>query len=165
MDGPPEQAVHGHEPAYSPSDRIARLLGNQGVIVQEGHMGRVLQFRLAASQPDSAKRRAKRSLKSRQCNDTVRAPQDEWPISPPGGKAQRTIERNLERGRRDRCRSFDRRLHNVLPQACIVSEMMQRDVEASRLERFALQSMLGAQMLRKLRDARSRRRVGEDRKK
>src|ERR1700678_912683 len=165
MYGPPEQAVHEHELAYSPSDRIARPLGNKGVIVQEGHMGRVLQFRLAASQPDSAKRRAKSSLKSRQCNDTVRATQDEWPISPSGGKAQRMVERNLERCRHDRCRSFDRRLHNVLPQAWIVSEMMQRDVEASRLERFALQSMLGAQTLRKLRDARSSRRIGENRKK
>src|ERR1700678_2174849 len=50
-------------------------------------------------------------------DDTVGATHDEWPIPPSGGKAQRTVERNLERRRHDRCRSFDRRLHNVLPQA------------------------------------------------
>ena len=65
MYGPPEQAMHEYELAYSPSDRIARPLGNESVIVQEGHMRRVLQFRPAASQPDSVKRRAKSSLKSR----------------------------------------------------------------------------------------------------
>ena len=160
-----EQAMHQDELGYRPSHGLDGPLRNQGIIVQERHMRRVRRLCPADREPGLAERDAQSTLQGRHRADAFTSTQHERPISRPGGEAQRPIERYLEWRHCDGRCGFDRRGYDFLRQTWIVAEVIQSDVEALRLERFAFQTMLAAQMLRQSRDARRGGRIRENREK
>jgi len=124
MHGPPEQAMHKDELAYYPSHCLDRSFQNKGIVIQKGHVRRVLRLRPTAREPSLIERCAKNTVKSLQRDEAVASTQDERPVPLSAVETDCTVKGNLELRHRDYCRGSDCVGHDSLRQTRIVAKMM-----------------------------------------
>ena len=153
-----DQAVHEHELVRGPGNRLDSLLGDAALVVQQGHVRPVVRLQ-SVPEPGRLEHLAKSLLKRRQCSNAITSDQHERPVARSAQETQRAVEPELERRHHDRRRRLACQRDDVPRQTLMVAEVMQRDMEALGRERFALQPMFVAPLLREPGDgARQRRR-------
>ena len=157
-----DSAVYERELPSGPTHGLDSLLRKTSLAVKHRHVRLIATFG-RGWKACCVESLAQRPLKRCQRDDAIVSQQDQRLTAPFARKTCHSIKRDFEtRHRHSGCRSTCH-CDDVLRQTRIIAEEIERDMELAGWERSAVYAIFGAQLISKLRDARGRLGIREDR--